>query len=164
MSRDEDILVHNYNVEANLTRKMPERVIFWDETLRDGEQTPGVYYTLEETVRLATQLDEIGVDIITCGIPALSPNEVPAVTATAKEGPPPRLPGPCPTPPDARELVPRRRRYRPRPGRATPPIPVVSTAPSRGVCRAPLAGPRSGGPGTGLWTWRHRRRGVRAEI
>jgi 2-isopropylmalate synthase len=82
----EDILVHNWNVEANLPRKMPERVVFWDETLRDGEQTPGVYYTLEEKVRLAKTLDEIGVDILNCGIPAISPGEVAAVKAIAKEG------------------------------------------------------------------------------
>ena len=81
-----DILVHNWNVEANLPRKMPERVVFWDETLRDGEQTPGVYYTLDEKVRLAKMLDEIGVDILNCGIPAISPGEVAAVKAIAKEG------------------------------------------------------------------------------
>jgi 2-isopropylmalate synthase len=82
----EDILVHNYNLEARLPRKMPERVVFWDETLRDGEQTPGVYYTLEEKVRLAKMLDDIGVDILNCGIPAISPGEVAAVKAIAKEG------------------------------------------------------------------------------
>lgn len=82
----EDILVHNWNVEARLPRKMPERVVFWDETLRDGEQTPGVYYTLDEKVRLAKMLDEIGVDILNCGIPAISPGEVAAVKAIAKEG------------------------------------------------------------------------------
>ncbi|MEA3201360.1 MAG: 2-isopropylmalate synthase [Thermoplasmata archaeon] len=82
--RDE-ILVHNYNLEAGLARNLPERVVFWDETLRDGEQTPGVYYTLEEKVRLAKMLDEIGVDILNCGIPAISPGEVAAVKAIAKE-------------------------------------------------------------------------------
>ncbi|HUR68730.1 MAG TPA: 2-isopropylmalate synthase [Candidatus Thermoplasmatota archaeon] len=82
----EDIHVHNWTVEANLPRKLPERVVFWDETLRDGEQTPGVYYTLDEKVKLAKKLDEIGVDILNCGIPAISPNEVAAVKAIAKEG------------------------------------------------------------------------------
>lgn len=82
----EEILVHNYNLEANLPRKLPERVVFWDETLRDGEQTPGVYYTLEEKVELAKLLDEIGVDIMNCGIPAISDGELRAVKAIAKEG------------------------------------------------------------------------------
>lgn len=82
----DEILVHNWTSEAGLPRRLPERVIFWDETLRDGEQTPGVYYTLEEKVRLAKQLDEIGVDILNCGIPAISPNEVAAIKAIAKEG------------------------------------------------------------------------------
>ena len=83
--RDQDILVHNWTVEADLPRKMPERVVFWDETLRDGEQTPGVYYTLDEKVRLAKMIDGIGVDIMNCGIPAISPGELAAVKAIAKE-------------------------------------------------------------------------------
>ncbi len=83
---DPDILVHNYNLEADIPRTMPERVVFWDETLRDGEQTPGVYYTLDEKVRLAKMLDELGVDILNCGIPAISPGEVAAIKAIAKEG------------------------------------------------------------------------------
>ena len=86
MAGSDDILVHNWTAEANLPRRLPERVVFWDETLRDGEQTPGVYYTLEEKVRLAKMLDEIGVDILNCGIPAISPGEIAAVKAIAKEG------------------------------------------------------------------------------
>lgn len=82
----DDILVHNWTVEAGLPRRLPERVVFWDETLRDGEQTPGVYYTLEEKVGLAKLIDEIGVDILNCGIPAISPGELAAVKAIAKEG------------------------------------------------------------------------------
>ncbi|MHB8605494.1 MAG: LeuA family protein [Thermoplasmatota archaeon] len=80
-----DVLVHNWNKEANLQRTLPERVVFWDETLRDGEQTPGVYYTLDEKVKLAKALDGLGVDILNCGIPAISEGETAAVKAIAKE-------------------------------------------------------------------------------
>ena len=82
----DDLLVHNYVVEGRLSRRMPERVVFWDETLRDGEQTPGVYYTLEEKVELAKMIDDLGVDVMNCGIPAISEGELQAVKAIAKEG------------------------------------------------------------------------------
>ncbi|MBI4394162.1 MAG: homoaconitate hydratase [Euryarchaeota archaeon] len=82
----DDILVHNYNVEGRLKRSMPQRVVFWDETLRDGEQTPGVYFSVEEKVRLAKIFDEIGVDVINCGIPAVSEKELESVKRIAKEG------------------------------------------------------------------------------
>jgi isopropylmalate/homocitrate/citramalate synthase len=83
---EDDVKIHNWNVEANLPRRIPERIYFWDETLRDGEQTPGVYYTLEEKVELAKLLDEAGVDILNCGIPAISEGELRAVKAIAAEG------------------------------------------------------------------------------
>lgn len=79
-------LVHNYNVEAPLKRNMPEKVVFWDETLRDGEQTPGVYFTTEEKVELARMISEIGVDVMNVGIPAVSHGEVAAVKAIANAG------------------------------------------------------------------------------
>ncbi|RLG55571.1 MAG: hypothetical protein DRN88_05535, partial [Candidatus Hydrothermarchaeota archaeon] len=45
-----------------------------DTTLRDGEQTPGVVFTMEEKIEIARLLDEIGVQQIEAGTPALSPH------------------------------------------------------------------------------------------
>lgn len=47
-----------------------------DTTLRDGEQTPGVVFTKDEKLQLAAKLDELGVDIIEAGIPAMGPEEM----------------------------------------------------------------------------------------
>ncbi|HVL87494.1 MAG TPA: homoaconitate hydratase [Candidatus Thermoplasmatota archaeon] len=85
MTRD-DLLVHNYVVEANLPRRMPPRVVFWDETLRDGEQTPGVYFTPDEKVQLAKVFDDLGITILNCGIPAVSDKELQSVKRIAAEG------------------------------------------------------------------------------
>ena len=49
----------------------PEVLIF-DTTLRDGEQAPGNSLSPEEKLRLARQLDALGVDIIEAGFPAAS--------------------------------------------------------------------------------------------
>ncbi len=57
-----------------------------DTTLRDGEQTPGVVFSIDEKVRIATLLDEIGVQQIEAGTPIMSEHEVNAVSAIVKEG------------------------------------------------------------------------------
>ncbi|GHT65385.1 homocitrate synthase [Bacteroidia bacterium] len=49
--------------------------IFLDTTLRDGEQTPGLYFTDDEKVYIAKALDALGVDIIEAGIPAMGKAE-----------------------------------------------------------------------------------------
>jgi 2-isopropylmalate synthase len=51
---------------------MARDVIIFDTTLRDGEQAPGNSLTAEEKVRLARQLDALGVDVIEAGFPAAS--------------------------------------------------------------------------------------------
>jgi len=78
--------VRNYLVEENLAPNLPKKVLFWDETLRDGEQTPGVSYSVDEKVRVARFLDEIGVPIMDVGIPVISEQEMRAVKAITKEG------------------------------------------------------------------------------
>lgn len=52
-----------------------EKLYIVDTTLRDGEQTAGVSFSLEEKVEIALKLDEIGVDIIEAGIPAMGKAE-----------------------------------------------------------------------------------------
>ncbi len=49
-----------------------DRVIIFDTTLRDGEQSPGASMTMEEKLRVADLLDEMGVDIIEAGFPIAS--------------------------------------------------------------------------------------------
>lgn len=63
---------------------MKERLIIFDTTLRDGEQSPGASMTREEKVRIARQLERMRVDVIEAGFPAASNGDFEAVQAVAK--------------------------------------------------------------------------------
>ena len=63
---------------------LPESVFFYDTTLRDGEQTPGVALLPEEKLEIARQLDILGVDSIEAGFPATSPGEQEGVKLIAE--------------------------------------------------------------------------------
>lgn len=63
-----------------------KKVLIVDTTLRDGEQTAGVVFARTEKLRIARMLDEIGVDQIEAGIPAMGGDEQEAVKAIAKAG------------------------------------------------------------------------------
>ncbi len=62
-----------------------DRVIFFDTTLRDGEQSPGASMNTAEKVRLSTQLEKLGVDVIEAGFPAASPGDFEAVQAISRK-------------------------------------------------------------------------------
>ena len=62
---------------------MPEKVIIFDTTLRDGEQSPGASMNTAEKVRLAVQLEKLGVDVIEAGFPAASEGDFEAVSKIA---------------------------------------------------------------------------------
>ena len=60
------------------------RVLIFDTTLRDGEQSPGATMTHEEKLEIATLLDEMGVDVIEAGFPIASEGDFAAVSEIAK--------------------------------------------------------------------------------
>jgi 2-isopropylmalate synthase len=59
---------------------MTDRVIIFDTTLRDGEQSPGGSMNTAEKLRLATQLEKLGVDVLEAGFPAASEGDLEAVS------------------------------------------------------------------------------------
>lgn len=62
-----------------------EKILFFDTTLRDGEQSPGATMNQHEKLQLARQLERLGVDIIEAGFPASSEGDREAVQKIAKE-------------------------------------------------------------------------------
>ncbi len=69
---------------ADNTDNAGNRVIIFDTTLRDGEQSPGATMTLEEKLQVAELLDEMGVDVIEAGFPIASPGDFEAVSEIAR--------------------------------------------------------------------------------
>ncbi|KAJ3131478.1 hypothetical protein HK100_006307 [Physocladia obscura] len=62
-----------------------QKLIVFDTTLRDGEQSPGVTLTTEEKIEIAKQLSRLGVDVCEAGFPIASPGDFEAVQKIAKE-------------------------------------------------------------------------------
>src|SRR3712207_1113551 len=63
----------------------PDRVLIFDTTLRDGEQSPGISLNTAEKLEIAHQLARLGVDVIEAGFPISSPGDFEAVQAIARE-------------------------------------------------------------------------------
>ncbi|MGA2010129.1 MAG: 2-isopropylmalate synthase [Solirubrobacteraceae bacterium] len=62
----------------------PDRVLIFDTTLRDGEQSPGISLNTQEKLEIAHQLARLGVDVIEAGFPITSPGDFEAVQAIAR--------------------------------------------------------------------------------
>ena len=75
---------YNYEPEVREKMKIPDRVELHDATLRDGEQTPGVVFTVDDKVRIAEKLSEVGVERIEAGMPAVSKNDFEAIKKISK--------------------------------------------------------------------------------
>jgi isopropylmalate/homocitrate/citramalate synthase len=79
-------LVENFHAHTASQRHFADPIQFWDETLRDGEQMPGVHFSPEEKLRIATVLSDVGVSVIDAGIPVVSPEEAAAVRRVVGAG------------------------------------------------------------------------------
>src|SRR5256885_13303582 len=63
----------------------PDRVFIFDTTLRDGEQSPGFHLDANSKLRIARQLEKLGVDVIEAGFPISSPGDFEACRRIARE-------------------------------------------------------------------------------
>ncbi|MBM0740449.1 2-isopropylmalate synthase [Phormidium sp. CLA17] len=66
------------------TQLQPDRIIIFDTTLRDGEQSPGATLNVDEKLAIARQLARLGVDVIEAGFPYSSPGDFEAVQKIAQ--------------------------------------------------------------------------------
>jgi len=71
------------DARANAAQPEQDRVLIFDTTLRDGEQSPGATMTLSEKIEIALLLEEMGVDIIEAGFPIASEGDFDAVSRIA---------------------------------------------------------------------------------
>jgi methanogen homocitrate synthase len=85
---DNEWWVSPYNCipEVTGTYQLPPRVEIHDATLRDGEQTPGIVFSLKDKIEIAEKLAEIGVDRIEAGMPAVSEMDFQAIKEISRLG------------------------------------------------------------------------------
>ncbi|MGC2603267.1 MAG: hypothetical protein WA384_18240, partial [Rhodomicrobium sp.] len=75
---------HSEAASESAPRSDKDRVLIFDTTLRDGEQSPGATMTHDEKLEVAQLLDAMGVDIIEAGFPAASNGDFEAVAEISK--------------------------------------------------------------------------------
>lgn len=77
---------YNFQPEVRESLLLPPSVQIHDATLRDGEQTPGVVFSIDDKIRIASKLSEVGVERIEAGMPAVSPQDAEAIKEITKLG------------------------------------------------------------------------------
>ena len=70
---------HNFANDVTEDFRLVENIQFHDATLRDGEQSPGLVFRKHEKVAIAKLLDELGIDRIEAGMPAVSEEDAEAI-------------------------------------------------------------------------------------
>ncbi|HET9783254.1 MAG TPA: 2-isopropylmalate synthase [Candidatus Dormibacteraeota bacterium] len=68
-----------------MREQSPDRVFIFDTTLRDGEQSPGFHLDSNSKLRIARQLERLGVDVIEAGFPISSPGDFESCRRVARE-------------------------------------------------------------------------------
>ncbi|MHA1534970.1 MAG: homocitrate synthase/isopropylmalate synthase family protein, partial [Promethearchaeota archaeon] len=86
MEKSSNVSVSQIMAEIRDSLLLPEKAYFFDTTLRDGEQTPGISFTLKEKLSIAQTLDEMKIDVIEAGFPVTSIGDFEACKAISKLG------------------------------------------------------------------------------
>ena len=86
MTEKKDIFVSEMMEKIRESLILPENAYFFDTTLRDGEQTPGISFTHEEKLSIAQAINDAGIDIIEAGFPAVSQGDFEACRDISKMG------------------------------------------------------------------------------
>ena len=77
---------YNFVPEVRDTLNLPPQVQIHDATLRDGEQTPGVVFSIDDKIAIASKLNEVGIERIEAGMPAVSPQDAEAIRQISSLG------------------------------------------------------------------------------
>ena len=85
MVEDKNITSKNISVFETKIESVEDRIFVFDTTLRDGEQSAGVSFNVEEKIEIALQLEKLGVDIIEAGFPCTSVGDLKAVQAVSSK-------------------------------------------------------------------------------
>ena len=86
MNEKTDIMVSDMMEKIRGDLIMPKKAYFFDTTLRDGEQTPGISFTLKEKISIAQSLNDLGIDVIEAGFPVISQGDFEACKEISKLG------------------------------------------------------------------------------
>jgi 2-isopropylmalate synthase len=86
MNEKSDIMVSDMMEKIRGDLILPKKAYFFDTTLRDGEQTPGISFTLKEKISIAQSLNALGIDVIEAGFPVISPGDFEACKEISKLG------------------------------------------------------------------------------
>jgi 2-isopropylmalate synthase len=82
--RNQGVEIMSPTATTSVSEREANRVVIFDTTMRDGEQAPGCSMNLEEKLRIAAALEEMGVDVIEAGFPIASNGDFEAVREVAR--------------------------------------------------------------------------------
>ena len=86
MEKNSNVSVSQIMGEIRDSLSLPDKAYFFDTTLRDGEQTPGISFTHKEKISIAQTLNDMKIDIIEAGFPVTSIGDFEACKSIAKLG------------------------------------------------------------------------------
>ncbi|TET05291.1 MAG: 2-isopropylmalate synthase [Promethearchaeota archaeon] len=86
MEKNSNVSVSQIMGEIRDSLSLPDKAYFFDTTLRDGEQTPGISFTHKEKISIAQTLNDMKIDVIEAGFPVTSIGDFEACKSIAKLG------------------------------------------------------------------------------